>query len=120
MLTLSNLFILPSESFYDYDSVSWVRVNGTIYAINNIINTSKNFNFSFAKIKYILVNSLKEVYFLCQVIENVCYCKHYQSFEVKQGKNWILLQQSTLVDYKIYQKHFLSNEKNNIPCTFLL
>lgn len=110
--------ILPSESFYDYDSISWVRVNGTFYTINNIINMSNNFHFSFAKIKYILVNSLKEVYFLCQAYSNVCYCNHFQSFEVKQSNNWVTIQQNILVDYKVYKKHFLSNERNYIPCTF--
>lgn len=110
--------ILPSESFYHYDSISWVRVNGTLYTINNIINTNNNFLFSFANIKYILINSLKEVYFLCQTYSNICYCNHFQSFEVKENKNWAIIQQNTLLDYKIYRKHFSSNGKNYIPCIF--
>lgn len=112
--------ILPSESFYNYDSVSWVRVNGTLYAINNIINMSNNFHFPFAKIKYILINSLKKIYFLCKTYSNICYCDHLQSFEVKESKNWAIIQQNILIDYKVYRKYLLSNEKNYISCTFFL
>lgn len=111
--------ILPSKLFYDYDSVSWVRINGTLYAINDIINRSNTFNFSFATIKCILISPLKEVYFLCQTYSNVCYCNHLQSFEVKQSENWVIIQQNMLVDYKVYKKHFLSNARNYIPCMFL-
>lgn len=111
--------ILPSESFYDYSTVLSVRVNGTLYAINDIINmNNNNFNFSFAKIKYILISSLKEIYFLCQTYSNISYCNHFQSFEVEESKNYVIIQQNRLIDYKIYKKHFVSNERNYIPCMF--
>jgi len=85
-----------------------------------MINTSNNFNFSFANIKYMLVNSLNEVYFLCQTYSNVCYCNYFQSFEVTQSKNWTIIQQNILIDYKVYKKHFLSNGRNYIPCMYIM
>jgi len=58
---------LPSHNFFDYNCYSWVRINGMHYEVNNVINYNKNnFDVFLGKIKFIIISSEKEFFFVLQ------------------------------------------------------
>lgn len=56
--------ILPSDSFNNYESISWIKVNGTFYKPKMVILVDNDYKF--ALIQYILKNNLCDIFFICK------------------------------------------------------
>ncbi|XP_076664404.1 uncharacterized protein LOC143366869 [Andrena cerasifolii] len=112
--------ILPFENCSNYNCYSWVRVNGTRYESDNIVNISYNiFNTLFVTIKYVIISSFSDVFFLYCKVNIVKHCLHLDAFEVSETKEWGLVKQTNLVDYKIYNVYTMSDSKCYISSDFI-
>ena len=54
---------LPSHDFFNYNCHSWIKMNGTRYEVNNVINYNRNdFGVSLGKIKFIIITFKKNFF----------------------------------------------------------
>lgn len=76
---------LSSNDFINFNCYSWIRINGTRYEVNNVINyNTNNFDVSLGKIKFIIVSFVKEIFFLYCTIQIVENCFHLSAFEITE------------------------------------
>lgn len=106
---------LLQASFEDCYSVSWVRLYGTRYEVSNVINKQTYDEPAFGNIKYIIIDKFKNVFFLYYQLTIVSYYEHYGAFNIKETKNWGLIAQNNLIDYKIFNVHVMSDSKLYVP-----
>ena len=105
--------ILPI-SLHNNKCFSWVKVNGTLYAVSSVINISSNDCACYKKIKYIVMDENNAILFLCTTIQNLSFCKHLSAIEIKETQEWELINQKSLIDYNSYKDHMVGDSKNYI------
>lgn len=111
--------LLPHDSFNDYDCITWIIINGNKYDLNSVICIRSNDNeYTFAKIKYIIVSPSKHVFFLYTIMITVCYNRHFCAFEVNETQKWGFVSRKDLLDCTDYYIKVMSNGKHYIPVYF--
>ncbi|KYN29134.1 hypothetical protein ALC57_01437, partial [Trachymyrmex cornetzi] len=111
---------LPSHNFFDYNCYSWIRMNGTRYEVSNIINYNKNyFDVSLGKIKFIIISSEKEIFFLYCKVQIVEHCFHLNAFEITETEEWGLVSHKSLLDYRVQNVHTMSDLKHYVSSNFI-
>lgn len=79
--------VLHPEIMYDnlqLDCISWIIINGARYEINNIICTNI-YERSFGKIRYIILNQKKEIFFLCAKLSILSFNRHKNAYKVLEN-----------------------------------
>lgn len=81
-----NLLSFLSLVDQDFFSVVWVKVLGHCFRINDIITTAISDLClpTYAKIRKIVFDSQKTVYFQAIVFDTICFDPHYHAFEVEE------------------------------------
>lgn len=102
-------FLLPM-SCDDCYCVSWIRLYGTRYEINNFINIQTYDSPVFGNIKYIVIDKSKNVFFLYYKFIDICYYEHYGAFNAKESTNWGFIAHYNLIDFKVYDAHVMSDK----------
>lgn len=111
--------LLPSDGFKDYDSVNWVLINGTKYAINSVVCINVNdINPVFGKIKHIIISPTQNLFFVYTKMITLCYCRHLSAFEVEATQDMGFVSQENLSDCSVYCMHLMPDEKSYIPTHF--
>lgn len=109
-----------SQLLFDekYSSMSWVKVHGTKYTIDVALNISREetAQTNFVQIKYILMNSLNEVFFIFKQLKTVQFVAHYHAFRVVDTEKWGIFSQTDLVDYKPKDVRLMHNKSTYISC----
>ncbi|KYM95709.1 hypothetical protein ALC62_13615, partial [Cyphomyrmex costatus] len=106
--------ILPSVSFDNYKCISWIKVNGTFYKPDMVLNVN-NSDCKFAKLKYIFKSDLNEILFIYKQLKVVQLNTHFYAHEIIELQSWGFIFQSKLTLYKPCNIHLSVDCKNYIP-----
>ena len=96
--TASNM--LFQKSINNVISVSWVKVNGTIYKPGMIVKLSDVPLQQFGKINHILVANNKEVSFVSNLLKTVKFVEHLEAFEVENTNETVYILHKNSDSYK--------------------
>ena len=74
------------KNFKKLSEVSLIKINGTLYKKDNMfyVNNDKNNDPVFGKIKTILKNGLKQIFFVYMEVINLGFNNHIKSYEIIQ------------------------------------
>lgn len=100
--------VLHPEIIYDtndLNTVSWAVINGTRYEISNIICTNI-YDRSFGKIRYIILNQNKEIFFLLSKLATISFNPHKSAYKISEQKQFLCIKQKDLLDYHVYFKTY--------------
>lgn len=108
--------LLPCDTFKDYDVVKWIILNGVKYYIDAVICVNNNsVNFVFGKVKYIIINTSKSIFFLYNKLITVSYHGHLCAFEIIETQEWGFMSHKDLLDCEIYYAHVTTDKKSYVP-----
>ena len=91
---------------------SWVKINGTVYKPDNIVAVYNNLMPVFGRIIDIIVVSITDCYFVCEIFTTVTFNTHYHAYEVQEQRRptrLVVCKQSELIDYHVLGMYHLSN-----------
>ena len=101
-LTLhSKYFCLFCENFCVCLSVriTWVKVRGITYKIGYVVVLSSGLTPVFGLIDNIIVYDVDRFFYVCNVMETVCFSEHFHCFEVEKSSDMEVIEYDRIYDY---------------------
>lgn len=95
---------------------SWVQVSGTFYRNGMAIATDSNtVDYSFGKIKHIIIRGKHIVSFLYIKLRILCLSRHVHAFEVDETESWGFINVEEIVNHCPRNLHRMANGKLYVP-----
>lgn len=103
---------MPCDTFKDYDSITWIIINGIRYDMNSVLCISINENNSvFARVKHIVLSPSNNIFFVYTKMRTICHCRHLCAFEVNESQKWGFISQKDLIDFTVYYIKLMPDKK---------
>lgn len=122
--TYENLQKLSNDNIDNYDIIEWVKINGTNYRKDDVLNVGENNLIIFGKIEYIITN-YSATSIIYKKIKSLNYNKHFRAYEIEEEEEYDLIMNENLKDYKVYnfyvlnKKRYISFSSNKYEVPFL-
>ena len=80
----------------DIFSVRWMKVNGITYKTGYIVVLSVILTPLLGWIQNIIVYDINNYYFVCKLLDTVCFCKHFHSYEIRGISDIVIVKHEDL------------------------
>lgn len=112
---------LPSDFQFEYILETWVQLNGITYHKNMAVAMFLCDNFIvFGEIRYIVINKMREVAFICIEYHTKQANRHYCAFEiVEKPRSWCFILIQDLFSYIPCNTHIMSDGNVYISGEFM-
>ena len=95
-----------------YNRSSWVKIGGTVYKPDNTVAISSDLLPVFGKIIDVLIVSVTDCYFVCELLVTASFNSHYHAYETRQQRQptqLVICKQQDLIDHHILGTYHVSN-----------
>ena len=79
--------------------MKWIKIKGTVYKNGCIVVLSVNLTPVFGRLRSIVVHDVNNYLLVCNVMNTICFSKHYHSYEVEETPEIVLVNHSDLYDH---------------------
>ena len=87
-----------------------MKVNGITYNTGYIVVLSVNLTPLFGQIQNIIVYDINSYYFVCELLDTVCFCEHFHSYEISVTSGIVIVKHNELYDHTPLYLYHVNNQ----------